>query len=561
MKKKIFWSIFVVSMLTLALSIGFVTSLIYKDSSRKIQEEVKSETLFLQEILLRQGYEADDAVEYLKEAGIKSSNRITLIAKDGTVLYDNHAASQSMENHLNRPEIQDALEIGSGEDLRASETLGRQTYYYAVLVANNYILRLSDTNQSFWGVMGSAVDTVFYICLLAAVVAIITAVILTNSIVDPINHINLERPLTNNTYDELSPLLRSLEGKNRDIQKKIEVIEKNKKEFEFITVNMKEGLVLLNSQGNLLFINKKAEEILDKNMTGSYLTLCRNENYISAVESALNGEAKDVIFEKKGRDYHIFANPVEQAENGEGCSAVLFIMDVTQDYQAEKMRREFSANVSHELKTPLTSIMGAAEIMENGLVKKEDIPSFAGRIRRESRRMLSLIEDIIKISRLDEGDLKSQFEPVDLESVCHSVVQQLEDKALAARVTLSFESTYANTTEKPIIQGVAQVVSEMVFNLCDNAITYNKEGGSVRLFLTRQADRPILTVSDTGIGIPAESQARVFERFYRVDKSHSKKTGGTGLGLSIVKHGAMLHDAKVELTSIEGEGTTITLAF
>ena len=412
-----------------------------------------------------------------------------------------------------------------------------------------------------WGQNGilryGLVDTILsivLIVLLALLVAALLASWLTHVFLAPIVALDLHDPLKNDAYDELSPLLQRMAKQNRRIEAQMSELKRRQAEFDDVTARMDEGLVLFSAMGDILFANRAVRALFPKDSaSGGYLTLCRDPEYVRVVEEALGGESAHGRMEKDGRVYSLTASSV--AGEGQSHAAVLFVVDSTERDQAERQRQEFTANVSHELKTPLTSIMGYAEIMENGIVKPEDVAPFAGKIRAEAVRLLTLIEDIIRLSQLDEGGAPAPFEPVELLALCGTVRDRLQHKAAAHKVTLA-------VTGKPVTaQAQRRTLEQMVFNLADNAVAYNRAGGSVTIEAGAEGGAPFIRVSDTGIGIAPADQARVFERFYRVDKSHSKMTGGTGLGLSIVKHGAALHHAKIELQSALGVGTTITLRF
>ena len=550
MKNRIFFSIFSGSLIALILCLVCVTGVMYNAMTAELREEIRNEAAIVSTTL--DSLEDENAQEYIKKAGQISDNRITLISSDGTVLYDNCSKVSEMGNHLDRPEIAEAMDKGTGTALRASDTLGEHTYYCAVRLKKGGVIRIANTTKSVLGLLSHLTLWLILIGVLIFVISLLMAGILTRSIIRPINELDLDAPGENLTYDELAPLLSRMDKQNEKINAQIERLSEQKSELSCITGNMSEGLVIFGSGGTILSANAAAQRILGNNASGSYTRLCRDIEYLEAVETALRGDCKSTLLEKNGRIYSLTASPVAETKK---YSAVLFIVDVTDRENAEKMRREFSANVSHELKTPLTSIMGAAEIIEKGIVKKEDIPHFAGNIHSEAVRLLALIEDIIKISRLDEGGLSQEFEEVFLDDICKSVLSELSEKA--QKQGISFESSL----DRVSVWGVKPVLHEMVYNLCDNGIAYNNKGGKVELNLEKTPSGCILKVSDNGIGIPPEHQARIFERFYRVDKSHSKETGGTGLGLSIVKHGAALHGGVISLQSETGKGTVISIEF
>lgn len=482
------------------------------------------------------------------------ADRLTLVAQDGTVLYDNRTNASEMENHAVRPEIAAAEKKGTGEDNRLSETFAEQTFYYAVRLKNGDILRISATADSVFGALSNASPWIVLIILLTLLVAAVLAGWLTGLFLKPIEALDLHDPMKGEAYDELSPLLHRMDKQNRKIQAQMDELQRRQAEFDDITAHMDEGLVLFSGKGMILFANHAARALFPHDSAkGSYLTLCRDANYIQVVEQALDGNGAHGKLERNGRIYELTASSVE--ENSVWHAAVLLIVDITERERAEQQRQEFTANVSHELKTPLTSIMGYAEIIAGGIAKPEDVAPFAGKIRTEAQRLLALIEDIIHLSRLDEGGETVAFEPVELSALCDTVRDRLQSKAAGKGIALRIEG------EPAAVSGQRRTLEQMIFNLTDNAINYNKPQGSVTLTTGTENGRPFVQVSDTGIGIAPADQQRVFERFYRVDKSHSKMTGGTGLGLSIVKHGAALHHAEVELKSALGKGTCITLRF
>ena len=547
MKKRIYLSICLASLITLLLTSVFAAGVMYSSMSADLHDEIKHEAVFMSAAIDNFTNEKD-IVGYVSYSGKNSDNRISLIKSDGTVLYDNYADISAMDNHLDRPEIRSAVENGTGEITRSSDTIGKQTYYYAVKLKSGDMLRIAADTNNVIGLLGVSAPRLIIIVLIVFIAAMITAKLLTDSIVKPINELDLDEPGANITYDELSPLLVRMDKQNEKIRTQMEELSKQQQEFEYITENMSEGLVIFGTGGRIISANRSAKFILGNENAVTFTELCHETEYINAVDSALSGKQFTGKLEKGERIYELSSNPVD---NSPAHGAVLFITDITERENSEKMRREFSANVSHELKTPLTSIMGAAEIIGNGIAKSEDIPHFADQIHTEASRLLTLIQDIIKLSQLDENSIRAEFEDVDLRAVCEDVISELEDKARDKKVAISLEGG------KLIINGIRPVLHEMIYNLCDNAIVYNKEGGRVTVTLSDNS----LTVSDTGIGIPPEHQSRIFERFYRVDKSRSKATGGTGLGLSIVKHGAMLHGGNVSVESRVNEGTKVTVLF
>ena len=549
MKKRIYLSICLASLITLLLTSVLAARVMYSSMTADLHDEVKHEAVFMSAAI--NNFDSDkEIMDYVSYTGKHSDNRISFIDKDGTVLYENYADISAMDNHLDRPEIRSAIEKGTGEITRSSDTIGKQIYYYAVKLDSGDILRIAADTKNVIGLLGVSAPRLIIIVLIIFATAMITAKLLTDSIVKPINELDLDEPGANITYDELSPLLVRMDKQNEKIRTQMEELSKQQQEFEYITENMSEGLVIFGTGGRIISANRSAKFILGNENAVTYTELCHDTEYINAVDSALSGKQFTGRLEKGERVYGLSANPVD---NSPAHGAVLFITDITERENSEKMRREFSANVSHELKTPLTSIMGAAEIIGNGIAKSEDIPHFANQIHTEASRLLTLIQDIIKLSQLDENSIKAEFENVDLKSVCEDVISELEEKARKKNVTISLEGG------RLIINGIRPVLHEMIYNLCDNAIVYNKEKGSVKIELSEKNQVKMLTVSDTGIGIAPEHQSRIFERFYRVDKSRSKATGGTGLGLSIVKHGAMLHGGNVSVESRVNEGTKVTV--
>ena len=550
MRKRVFGSIFLTAIVTLLLTAGLFLLVVHAGLTRDLRGRLAREGGYIAATV-----SADRGLEEIKALGTLCADRITLVKKDGTVLYDNETPVAEMENHGTRPEIRRAAETGVGEDSRLSETLETQTYYYALRLANGDILRIAATADSAFGALAGASPWIVLVVLLALLVAALLASRLTHVFLAPIVSLDLHDPLKNEAYDELSPLLHRIDRQNRRISIQMDELRRRQAEFDDITARMDEGLVLFSSSGDILFSNNVIHQLFPQDKAaGNYLTLCRDAAYIEAVEQALRGGSAHTRMEKNGRIWSLAASSV--AEDGAGHAAVLLIVDITEREQAEQQRQEFTANVSHELKTPLTSIMGYAEIIEAGIAKPTDVVPFAGKIRTEAQRLLSLIEDIIRLSQLDAGGEEIPFEPIELQPLCCTVRSRLQSKA--DRLGLKIECAGENAT----VSGQRRTLEQMVFNLADNALAYNRPNGSVTIETGTDSDgAPFVRVSDTGIGIAPADQKRVFERFYRVDKSHSKMTGGTGLGLSIVKHGAALHGAALTLDSTLNVGTRITLTF
>ncbi len=552
MTKRVFQSIFLCAAVTLILTAVFTTLFQYRTARENLQTQIEEEATYISEAF--DTVESGARASLFDRIGKISQNRITWISENGEVLYDNRADAGSMDNHLSRPEVSEAASNGAGESERDSATRKTETLYYALRLSDGSLLRIAAESASLWGVLASTYSPLLLIAAVVLLLAGFIAFVLTRAIVRPFNTLDLKHPLENKTYDELSPLLRRLDKQNQESHEQVRLLTARQEEFDLITSGMQEGLVIFSKDGTVLSANAAARSILSGETGGSYLQLCREKHYLSVVESALAGKAKTKKMKQGGRVYTLTATPVQNSLAGN--AAVLFIVDITDSELSEKMRREFSANVSHELKTPLTSILGYAEIIGNGLANASDIPKFADRIHKEAARLLTLIEDIIKLSQLDEDELRAEFVPVELSELCKSVLQELSQKAEKAGVTLHFSG------DEQTVSGFEPSLYEMIYNLCDNAIAYNKPGGRVNVSLEKTPENKIrLTVRDTGIGIAEEHLGRVFERFYRVDKSHSKETGGTGLGLSIVKHAALMHDAELSIESTPQVGTTVQILF
>ena len=551
MTKRVFRSTFLVALAVLAASLALIMGVLYSYFSNEYLKELKNESAFVVQGLSLKGE------EYLN--GLPSgSDRITWIDGDGTVLYDSQADSASMENHSDREEFVEAQESGTGESVRYSKTLSERTMNYAVQMEDGSVLRVSTTQLSVGALVWGMLQQILMVVAVAIALSGLLAYRTSKQVVEPLNKVDLEHPLesSEDIYDELAPFLTRIEQQNRQINRQIQTLKEQKEEFDTITDRMDEGLIILNHKGEILSINRRGAEIFgaEGDCLGKHIySLSRSTKLMPVLEKSLKGEAAQTDFSLNERDYQILASPVE-ADSQRG-GAVVLILDVTESRQAERLRREFSANVSHELKTPLTSISGYAELMQSGMVKEEDMVPFAGRIYQEANRLIHLVEDIIRLSQLDEGDSTFRKEPVELLGLSEQVCEELKEAAEKRQVTVQV------TGSPCVLVGVSRVLEEMIYNLVDNAIKYNKEGGSVTVNVQVKERDALLSVSDTGVGIPAEHQSRVFERFYRVDKSHSRATGGTGLGLSIVKHGAQLHGAEVSLDSKVGVGTTITLRF
>lgn len=535
--------------LVLAVGLAAVMGILYRNFDGQMRKELSKEAAYLAYGVEQQG------VDYLKNIKDKSA-RITYIDQDGTVLFDNEADVSEMKNHSDRTEFQKAEKYGAGESSRYSDTLSEKTIYYALRLKDDTVLRVSGTQDS---VLALVENLIFPLCGLLCLMLILSGImasVISKRIVKPINELDLESPEENRIYEELSPLLSKIHRQNREIQNQLELAKQQQEEFALITENMQEGLIVIDKYTMILSANSSAWNLfhMDRVCQGeSVYCLDREEEFRHAIEQVLSGEHTELVLKLNGSDIQLIANPVIRDKKTEG--AVVLLVNVTEKLERESLRREFSANVSHELKTPLTSISGFAEIMQGGLVKCEDIPQFAGRIYKESQRLLQLVEDVIQISQLDEEKTSYTWEPVDVYQVCKNAFESLKEKAKRLNVHLYI------CGERMKMEAVRTLLEEAIYNVCDNAIKYNQNDGSVSVFLTQTAQEIQIVVKDTGVGIPKEDQDRVFERFYRVDKSHSKEIGGTGLGLSIVKHAVGALKGCVILRSEEGNGTEICMKF
>lgn len=549
MIKKTFRSMFILILCMVLVCVGLIMGVLYNYFEKQYSTELVNEATYV-----GQGVELEGK-DYLESLN-KKNIRITWIDSDGTVLYDNQADASKMENHADRVEVQEAMQKESGSSIRYSSTLSEKTMYYALHLSDDTVIRLANTYRSPVSITLGMLQPIVAIIVIALAFSGWMSYRLSKRIVKPINEIDLEHPEDAKAYDELSPFLHRIEQQNRQIRKQIQELKRQRTEFSAITENMSEGFVVVDTKQNVLSYNSSALKLLgipsveeNKNV----LQLNRSESFQDALHMALKGEHAQRMMEHNNRSYQLFANPVFQDDVVSG--AVMVIMDVTEKEQRDALRREFTANVSHELKTPLTSISGTAEIMTQGLVKAEDIPHFAGNIYKEAQRLITLVGDIINLSKLEETDFEQQKELVDLSEIVEEVVTTLHDEAQKKKISFLVQ------TESCQILGIPSILNEIVYNLCDNAIKYNKENGEVIVKVRKKDKRVELSVKDTGIGIPYEEQQRVFERFYRVDKSHSKEIGGTGLGLSIVKHGVMCHNAELKLESEPGEGSCFKVLF
>ena len=551
MKRKIFLNMSYIALITVVCTTVFLSVVAYGRYMSQVKEGIQNEAGYMAESLNQHENQSLDAYKDI------TISRITLIASDGKVLYDSTGKEKSMSNHRNRKEFKEAVKNGAGESTRISKTLKKQTYYYAVKLSDGSVLRLSRETQTIFNQVEGVLPVLILMMAVVFVLALALSRLLTGRIIEPINRINLEHPEDENTYDELSPLLVRIHRQNEAIKEKIREIKEKQIEFTTITENMSEGFLILNDKSVVLSYNTSALRILDiredQCSNQNVLSINRSHEFRRAVEAALNGEAFEEVMEFRERKYLLMANPV--TVSGAVKGAVLMMIDVTEKEEREELRKEFSANVSHELKTPLTTISGYAELMKDGLVKQEDVGRFSEKIYTEARRLISMIEGIIKLSRLDENQIIQEKEEVDLYQLALEIKNSLSMKAAEEGIDIQVLGSPCK------VSGVRQILYEMLYNLMENAVKYNDRGGHVFVTAAVMEGRAAVIVEDDGIGIPPEDADRIFERFYRGDKSHSSEREGTGLGLSIVKHGAKYHGAKIEVESEVGRGTKIAVIF
>ena len=549
MTRRIFRTVFFVAVSVFLASVALFMTVLYDYFSAVGQNQLKMQTELAAQGVQHEGSGYFEALE-------TKNYRITWIGTDGKVLYDSASDADEMENHFEREEVKEALAEGYGQSARYSSTLTERYLYSAKRLPDGTVIRMSVTQNSLLVLTLGMLQPIFVIFAVVIVLSVILASRLSKKIVKPLNELNLDEPLNNENYDELSPLLRRIDSQQKEIKRQKRKLERKQSEFDAVIKEMSEGIVLLNSKGVILALNRAAAELLEADTFDAgkdILTVNRRPELTELLRKAQSGEHSEAVMDFKSGIYQLSASPV--VSDGKVIGTVLLMFDATEKERNEQIRREFTANVSHELKTPLHAILGSAELMTNGMVKAEDIPAFSGRIYTETQRMIRLVEDIIKLSHLDEGAGDMKREETDLLCIADSVVQSLKPEAEISGVTIELGG------EKSVIQGIPQLLESIVYNLCDNAIKYNRRGGSVSVEVKNENEFAVLTVADTGIGIPAEHQQRIFERFYRVDKSHSKEIGGTGLGLSIVKHAARLHGAEIDLKSVVDAGTTVTMNF
>lgn len=549
MTKRIFRSICLVALTVFLASVVLFMGVLYEYFSNVEQTQLKMQTT-----LAAQGV-TNEGIDYFHDLKVKNY-RISWIDTEGNVIFDSASDTAEMENHLEREEVREALSSGYGESKRYSATLMERSFYSAQKLDDGTVLRLSISQNSILTLLLGMTQPICIIFVIALILSIVLAIQVSKKIVKPLNEIDLDNPLSNEGYDELSPFLRRIDSQQRQLRgQKAELLQKEN-ELNTIIGSMNEGMILLNQKGKIISINPAARKLLDAGtdcIGSDMLSLCRNLELQEILTKALHGERGENIIRLHGESYQIDADPITSENIVKG--AALFFFNVTEKEKAEQIRREFTANVSHELKTPLHSISGYAELLKNDMVKENDKIPFAEKIYDEAGRMIRLVEDIISLSHLDEGADDMQRENIDLYTLAEKAVQSLEPQADTVCVALELSGVPAP------LNGIPQLLYSVIYNLCDNAIKYNHENGKVMVNIQNENGMVVLSVEDTGIGIAPEHQERIFERFYRVDKSHSKAVGGTGLGLSIVKHAAKIHNAKVDVKSHVGKGTTVIVTF
>lgn len=548
MTKKIFHSILLVACtVLLACYLVILTSLNdYFTSLRKSQ--LKTQLSFASTAV------EDEGIDYLKNVE-NGEYRLTLIDTDGTVLYDTNADAAAMENHSDRREFQEAFLSGYGESHRYSRTLTEQTYYFAKKLSDDRVLRISTSQVTIVSLLLGMLQPLLVITFLAILLSVFLAKRAARNLVKPLNNLDLNDPLSNDVYEELSPLLRHMAQQNKQIALQMDELSRSQNEFNAITSNMSEGLIVLNKDGVVVSLNTAARKIFEAeedSIGKDFLTIDRTPEISRAIKETLSGKKQELEYEKNGRNYDLCINKI--VEKDEVIGVLLLAIDNTEKIQAEQNRREFTANVSHELKTPLQSIIGSADLIESGLVKPEDMPRFIGHIKTDAARLVSLVSDIIRLSQLDENT-EMNWENVDALSVAKEALEMVGPIAESRNISLTIKG------EPAPLNSVHKLLYDIIYNLCDNAVKYNKDGGFVKVNVKTAGDKVQVSVSDNGVGIAPADQSRVFERFYRVDKSHSRESGGTGLGLSIVKHAVAYLKGSISLESTLGKGTTITVSF
>lgn len=548
MNKKIFYSSFFIVIIVLITSIVMIFGVLFHFFETQLQNELKNEANYISHAVENEG------TEFFKNFDSKNK-RITLIKYDGSVIFDNQVNAEKLDNHLNREEIEQAIKNGNGISIRYSDTLTEKIIYYATKLNNGNVLRISTTQYTVLMILLDLLPSFVIVLLIALVLSFFLSSKLSKSIIEPINNIDLDNVENNIVYGELSPLLTKIAIQKRTIKEQLKEAVKKQEQFRLITENMNEGFLIIDKNAMLLTYNTAALKLLEIDVVSecSILVLNRTKNFRVVVEKSLNGSRAESIMTHGEYSYNLIANPV--FEENHIIGAVIIIIDITENVKREALRREFTANVSHELKTPLTSISGFAELMKAGGTPNEIVIDFSKSIYDEAQRLISLVNDIIKISELDEKSVEYKKEVVDISSLAKEIINRLRSEINKKNISVNLSG------ETALVYGVKKIIDEIIYNLCDNAIKYNKENGVIDITTYTDKDKVKFIIKDTGIGIPMSHQKRVFERFYRVDKSHSKKIGGTGLGLAIVKHGVIYHNADISLESVDGKGTSITINF
>ncbi len=549
MFKKIFRSSLLTAMIVLLASIFLIMGILHGIFESQLEDQLQKETAFVATAIENEGISYFDNLS-------KDGDRVTLIDKDGTVLADSQVDVSKLENHGDREEVKQAETEGRGQSVRYSSTMTEKTVYYAQKLDNGQILRISADQFTIVTILLGISQPIAIVVIVAIVLSLILSTNVAKHIVEPINALDLDDPMENTVYDELSPLLRKIAHQNSTIEEQLKEARQKQEEFRIITDNMSEGFIVIDNQMKILTYNAAALKLFgaEQKTPENILALSRSKPFRDAIYKSLDGEHSQAEMTTDERVYSIISNPVYDTEQAV-IGAVIVVIDITEISRREQLRREFTSNVSHELKTPLTSISGFAEIMKSGGTDEATVVDFSRSIYDEAQRLISLVSDIIKLSELDDGTIEYEPETVDLYTLSLEIASRLSPQAQEKKIHFTVNG------EKAEITGVRKILDEIIFNLCDNAVKYNRSGGDVKVSVKNSADTVTVTVSDTGIGIPTAQQDRVFERFYRVDKARSKSIGGTGLGLSIVKHGVMYHNAQISLESKENEGTTVVINF
>lgn len=549
MFKKIFRSSLLTAMIVLLASIFLIMGILHGIFENQLEDQLQKETAFVATAIENEGISYFDNLS-------KDGDRVTLIDKDGTVLADSQVDVSKLENHGDREEVKQAETEGRGQSVRYSSTMTEKTVYYAQKLDSGQILRISADQFTIVTILLGISQPIAIVVIAAIVLSLILSTNVAKHIVEPINDLDLDDPMENTVYDELSPLLRKIAHQNSTIEEQLKEARQKQEEFRIITDNMSEGFIVIDNQMKILTYNAAALKLFgaEQKTPENILALSRSKPFRDAIYKSLDGEHSQAEMTTDERVYSIISNPVYDTEQ-EVIGAVIVVIDITEISRREQLRREFTSNVSHELKTPLTSISGFAEIMKSGGTDEATVVDFSRSIYDEAQRLISLVSDIIKLSELDDGTIEYEPETVDLYTLSLEIASRLSPQAQEKKIHFTVNG------EKAEITGVRKILDEIIFNLCDNAVKYNRSGGDVKVSVKNSADTVTVTVSDTGIGIPTVQQNRVFERFYRVDKARSKSIGGTGLGLSIVKHGVMYHNAQISLESKENEGTTVVINF